>query len=166
MVTRMRRRTTTAPSNTTGRGSTAPTARMAVSGGLMMAVNCSMPNIPRFETENVAPVYSLGRELACARAVGQGAHLVGDLSQSLGLRVEDDGRDEPVLDRDGDADVDSVVVSDPVAQPMGVDFGMLRERGRDDLQEHIVERNRNASPCDAIALRISATRSTSRSAVR
>src|SRR6266536_6037944 len=30
------------------------------SGGLMTAVNWSMSNIPRFETENVAPVYSLG----------------------------------------------------------------------------------------------------------
>ncbi len=26
----------------------------------MIAVNCSIPNMPRFETENVEPVYSLG----------------------------------------------------------------------------------------------------------
>src|SRR5207253_2620873 len=30
------------------------------SGGLIIAVNWSMSNMPRFETENVAPVYSLG----------------------------------------------------------------------------------------------------------
>src|SRR2546430_2240763 len=30
------------------------------SGGLMTAVNWSMSNMPRFETENVAPVYSFG----------------------------------------------------------------------------------------------------------
>src|SRR5207249_4442347 len=35
------------------------------SGGLITAVNWSMSNMPRFETENVEPVYSLG----CSRRV-------------------------------------------------------------------------------------------------
>ncbi len=33
---------------------------MPASGGLITAVNSSISNMPRFETENVAPVYSSG----------------------------------------------------------------------------------------------------------
>src|SRR2546428_519572 len=59
-VSRMRRRTTIVPSATTGFCVTDPTARIAASGGLITAVNWSMSNMPRFETENVDPVYSSG----------------------------------------------------------------------------------------------------------
>src|SRR3989475_6226894 len=52
-VSRMRRRTTIVPSATTGFCVTDPTARIAASGGLITAVNWSMSNMPRFETENV-----------------------------------------------------------------------------------------------------------------
>ncbi len=58
---RIRWRTTMFPSSsTTTFGPSAPTARMAASGGLMIAVNSSMPNIPRLEMEKVLPVYSSG----------------------------------------------------------------------------------------------------------
>ena len=60
MVTRMRGRTTTWPSTATGVSSTPPTARMPASGGLMIAVNSWIPNMPRLDTEKVAPVYSSG----------------------------------------------------------------------------------------------------------
>ena len=53
--------TSSAPSLTTGRGSPAPTARMAAWGGLTMALNSRTPNMPRFEIENVPPRYSSGR---------------------------------------------------------------------------------------------------------
>src|SRR2546426_11221528 len=46
------------PSSTTGTSLIAPTARIAASGGLMIAVNSSTPNIPRFEMEKVAPLRS------------------------------------------------------------------------------------------------------------
>ncbi len=49
---------TTWPSLTTGTSRTAPTARMPASGGLMIAVNRSMPIMPRFDTLNVEPVIS------------------------------------------------------------------------------------------------------------
>src|SRR5258706_1131220 len=39
----------------TARGATRPTARMAHSGGLMIAVKLSTPSMPRFETVNVPP---------------------------------------------------------------------------------------------------------------
>ena len=54
-VTRMRLPTASWPSTTTGLSRIAPTARIAPSGGLMMAENSSTGNMPRFETENVAP---------------------------------------------------------------------------------------------------------------
>src|SRR5205807_839105 len=46
------------PPSTTGTSLMAPTARIAASGGLMIAVNSSTPNMPRLEMENVAPVRS------------------------------------------------------------------------------------------------------------
>src|SRR5258708_3392156 len=51
------------PSSTTGTSLIAPTARIAASGGLMIATNSSTPNMPRFEIEKVAPLRSpsLGR---------------------------------------------------------------------------------------------------------
>src|SRR6185295_7901417 len=47
-------------SSTAGFFSSFPTVRIAAWGGLMIAVNCSMPNMPRFETVNVAPDSSGG----------------------------------------------------------------------------------------------------------
>src|SRR6266849_2979273 len=46
------------PASTTGTSLIAPTARIAASGGLMMATNSSTPYMPRFEIENVAPLRS------------------------------------------------------------------------------------------------------------
>src|SRR5262249_27869774 len=54
------RRTTSASSTTTGRLASVPTARMPDSGGLMIAANSRTPYMPRFDTLNVAPVYSSG----------------------------------------------------------------------------------------------------------
>ena len=51
---------TTAPSRTTGTSRIPPMARMQALGGLMMAVNSAMPNMPRFEVVKVEPAYSLG----------------------------------------------------------------------------------------------------------
>src|SRR5262249_37436678 len=62
-VTRMRLPTASCPSTTTGLSAIAPTARIAASGGLMIATNSSTGNIPRFETENVAPESSGWRSL-------------------------------------------------------------------------------------------------------
>ena len=55
MVIFIRSRMTTCPFTTTGRDSAAPTARIAEFGGLMIAVNSSMPQAPRFEIVNVLP---------------------------------------------------------------------------------------------------------------
>src|SRR5712691_10406709 len=46
------------PASTTATSLIAPTARIAASGGLMMAVNSSTPYMPRFEIEKVAPLRS------------------------------------------------------------------------------------------------------------
>src|ERR1035437_5869567 len=57
-VMRMTLPGTMRPSSTTGTSLIAPTARIADSGGLMIATNSSTPNIPRFEMEKVAPLKS------------------------------------------------------------------------------------------------------------
>ncbi|MCZ4588149.1 hypothetical protein O4328_31455 [Rhodococcus opacus] len=51
-------RTTTSPSRTTGVGLAAPTARIAASGGLMMAVKWSIGYMPRLLMVKVPPVNS------------------------------------------------------------------------------------------------------------
>src|SRR5882762_8129738 len=48
------------PSRATARSSPAPTARIALCGGLMMAVNSLIPNMPRLEMEKAPPSYSCG----------------------------------------------------------------------------------------------------------
>ncbi len=54
---------------TTGTLRTVPTARMQLSGGLMMAVNSVTSNMPRFEIVNVEPMNSSGLSfLSRARA--------------------------------------------------------------------------------------------------
>src|SRR6185437_12167021 len=58
---------TSSPSRTTGRSSVAPTARIAACGGLSTAVNCSTPNMPRFEIVNVPPSRSCCWSLPRAR---------------------------------------------------------------------------------------------------
>ena len=81
-VSVMRLPTRELPSTTTGFSTTAPTARMAPSGGLMMAENSSTSNMPRFEIEKVAPVISSGLSLPLARPLGEVLDLGGDLPQS------------------------------------------------------------------------------------
>ena len=48
----------------------------------MIAVNWSMPNMPRFDTEKVEPVYSSRRELALARPLGEVARFCAEISRS------------------------------------------------------------------------------------
>ena len=64
------------PSITTAFASTPPIARIPASGGLMIAVNWSMPNMPRFETENVEPVYCSGVSFLLSCESGEFASLL------------------------------------------------------------------------------------------
>ena len=58
-----------------------PTPRIAHSGGLMIGVNASMPNAPRFVTVKLPPCMSLGGELAAPGALDQFARPRGELPQ-------------------------------------------------------------------------------------
>src|SRR5713101_5945032 len=58
MVIRMTLPGTIRPASTTATSLIVPTARIAASGGLMMATNSSTPYMPRLEIENVAPLRS------------------------------------------------------------------------------------------------------------
>ena len=56
----------------------------------MIAVNSSMSNMPRFETEKVPPVYSSGLSFRSRARAGQVLRLGGDLPQRLLVGVPDD----------------------------------------------------------------------------
>ena len=107
----------------------------------MIAVNWSMPNMPRFEIENVEPVYSSGLSFRSRARLASSRRFGGDLAHALPVGVEDHRHDQPVVRRDGHAEVDAVVVADAVAEPVRVHFGMLRERGGDGLHEDVVDRD-------------------------
>src|SRR6059058_4850221 len=110
------------------------------SGGLITAVNWSMSNMPRFETENVAPVYSLGcsRRLRARSASSLASR---PISERLELRVPDHGGDEPVLYRHRHPHMHLVPVADVVVLEPGVADRMLGERVRRRLDDDVVERD-------------------------
>ena len=70
----------------------------------------------------------VGSELLVAGAVGEVDDGAGDAEEVLLFGLLDDGDDEAPLERDGDADVDVLVVEDGVALRGGVDDGVLPER--------------------------------------
>ena len=57
----------------------------------------------------------VGRQLLAAGAVGEIDDGAGDAEEVLLLRLLDDGNDQAPVQRDGDADVDVLVVADGVA---------------------------------------------------
>ena len=95
---------------TIGLGFIAPTARIAASGGLITAVNSSMPNMPRLLIEKVAPMYSSGFSFRVAGTAGQFPHFSRDVQQRFHIGGTNYRRDQSVLSRDRDADVRVLVV--------------------------------------------------------
>ena len=91
----------------------------------MIAVNWSMPIMPRFETENVEPVYSSGLSLRSRARAASSRDFGGDLAHPLAVGVEDDRHDQPVVRRDGHAEVHAGEVADAIAEPVRVALGML-----------------------------------------
>ena len=70
---------TTAPSRTTGRSATSPTARIAACGGLITALKRRTPNMPRFETVNVPSPSCAAVSDAAPGALGELARLTREL---------------------------------------------------------------------------------------
>ena len=137
----MRLPTASWPSTTTGFSTIAPTARIAPSGGLMMAENSSTGNIPRLETENVAPGQLRASELARPRPLDQVLRLGGDLEQGLLVAVAEHRRDEPVVQGHRDADVDGPVAPDRGAAEARVDPRVLARRQRAGADDEVGERD-------------------------
>ena len=115
---RIRWRMTMASSfSTTGSLRTAPTARMAEPGGLMMAVNSSMPAVPRLLMVKVAPAYSLRCELSRAGPLHEVRELRVDGDDPLAAAVAHHGRDQAVRQGHGQADVRRGVTQERVPVP-------------------------------------------------
>ena len=72
----------------------------------------------------------VGRELLGAGALGEVDDGAGDAEEVLLLALLDDGDDQAPVERDGDADVDVLVVEDGVALDGGVDDRVLAQRVR------------------------------------
>lgn len=65
---------TISPSRVIGRGSSAPTERIAACGGLMIAAKLPTPNIPRFDIVNVL------RPRSSSRSMPQWGALAGEIA--------------------------------------------------------------------------------------
>src|SRR5438093_904122 len=84
------------------------------------------------------PRQLLDPELAIPRALGQVAGLDGDPGEWLSVAVAQHGRDEAVLERDGDADVRPVKDADRVALQGGVHARVRHERERAGPDHQVV----------------------------
>ena len=77
-----------------------PTARIAAWGGLMIAVNCSIPNMPEVRDGERAARQLRRRDRACRAPCSiSRAGVAGDLAERLLVGVEDRGHHERVLGR-------------------------------------------------------------------
>ena len=87
------------------------------------------------------PEYSSGfRAFRRARSASSRAS-AAIVPQRLLVRVADDRRDQPVLDRHRDADVRGVELEDPIALKRDVDLRLPAERQRRGLHDQVVERD-------------------------
>src|SRR6266699_443844 len=115
----------TFPSRITARSSPAPTARIALCGGLMMAVNSLIPNMPRLEMEKAPPSYSCGFSFfALARSASDFVSLEISMRplvsplKIIGVLVFQDGRFGPAR----------------------IDVGMLHQRHGGGFDREVVDR--------------------------
>ena len=103
-------------------------------------MNRSIPYMPRFEIVKVPPSRSdccsfpprARSTISCACG--------GDLGDRLPLASLDDRNDEPVRDRNGDADVRGRIQLDGVAFVERVHCAVTHQRGRGDLGQEIGDR--------------------------
>ena len=107
----------------------APTVRIAACGGLMIAVKCSTPYMPRFETVNVPPASS-GGVICWSRTFSISRARVARRSAPSDLRVgvEDRRHDQRVLGGHGHADVDALVELQLAVAVGAVDARVLAQR--------------------------------------
>ena len=89
----------------------------------------------------------VGSELLAAGAVGYVDDGAGDAEEVLLFRLLDDGDDEAPVERDGDADVDVLVVADGVAFDRAIDDGVLAQRDDGGARDE-----RHVGELDAVAL--------------
>ena len=143
------RRVTIWPSRATGRSTVFAVARIATCGGVMIAVNAVTSNIPRLDSVNVPSLISARPQLAGPGPRGQVAEARGEIGDAAIAAVEERRGDEPVVERDGDADVDGVPPFQAIPGPDRVERRMLRQGQRDGPQQE--RRDRDAGLARASA---------------
>ena len=95
------------PVITFGRFSIAPSPGSPTCGWLMIGVPISEPNTPGLVIVNVRVLHFFGLQLLRARAVGEVVERSREPGERQVVGVLDDRDDEPPVERDGDADVDT-----------------------------------------------------------
>ena len=67
------------------------------------------------------------------------------------LRIADDRRDEPFLDRDGDGEIDAAVLDDRVAREARIHRRHFHRGGDDGLQDEVIDRQLRPTPAASLA---------------
>ena len=130
--------TASSPSRATARGSTAPTARIATCGGLMIALKSLTPNMPRLDTVNVPPPSS-GGVIEPSRTRSASVRVSRAISPSdLASASNTVGTTSAPSAADRHADVDARVQLQAAVAVAAVRARMLAQRQRAGLHDHVV----------------------------
>ena len=105
--------------------------------------NCA-PNVPGLVMVNVPPCTSSGLSCLARARVGQVGDAAAEPEQVLLVGVLQDGDDEPPVERDGDAEVDVLLVDDVVAVERRVEDRKRAQRAGDRLGDERQERQLRA----------------------
>jgi hypothetical protein len=116
---------------------------MATPGGLMMAVNSSMPKLPRLGDSKGCPGVFLGGQSVGPGSIDEIFELVVDLNDSFSSAVLHDGGDQSIRLGHSQANVDAGVVLDELPFPAGVDLlvtldGLGHKLNNKSVETHLV----------------------------
>lgn len=87
-----------------------------------------------------AALVFLGLELVVASLLGESLDLVGNGLEATALDASDDGGDESIGGRDGNGDIDSVVLTNGALLPARIDGGVLLGGNAHSLDQEVVDR--------------------------
>ena len=115
----------------------------------MIGVEYVPPTAPRLLIVNVLPRKSSSAKLAVADVLGDRGQLPGDFGNGQPVGVAERRHDQAAVGIDGDAQVDVVLVDDPLVLHVdrGVDHGVVAQRHGDGLDHKRQRSQLDAAGC-------------------
>ena len=136
----MRDPTLSSPSTTIGTSFALPIARMAASGGLMMATKSSTSNIPKLLIVNVEPFDILVRTFPLCTRSTISFISAEYLAERFLVRVSNNYCQQPILHSDCHTDMDAAVAGQPAAGQRSIQIGKTPQRQSSCSNNEIIHR--------------------------